>query len=319
MPPAGDSGIHRTAPDDAAAATAPARWLLGAGVDGVVLTQTGALARAVVREAAERWRGRELAADPRALLDLLATDPGGGEPFDSAVAAAVIDRLDAGPCEHDELVAAAWRRVELEGWRGPDDEAPTAREVSWVVRDVLCRGEAYGVLERRPDAGRSRFGRSQIVLTAVGKNALGLDQEGSVDLAVLVFEAQLMNVRGVRACIAVEARQHLTALHDAIQEAFGWWDDHLYSFWLDGNFWGDQESEFTTPETPDEGIRTADLPMAELDLAPGARLGYVFDFGDDWRVRLTLREQTRGDGGSYPRVLSRTGTAPPQYPGLDDE
>jgi hypothetical protein len=42
----------------AAAATAPARWLLEtAGDGGVPLTQTHALARVVVREAAERWSG----------------------------------------------------------------------------------------------------------------------------------------------------------------------------------------------------------------------------------------------------------------------
>ena len=42
----------------AAAATAPARWLLETASDGgVPLTQTFALARVVVREAAERWHG----------------------------------------------------------------------------------------------------------------------------------------------------------------------------------------------------------------------------------------------------------------------
>ena len=42
-------------PSDAALAVAPALWLLERGQDGIALTQTGALSRAVVREAAERW------------------------------------------------------------------------------------------------------------------------------------------------------------------------------------------------------------------------------------------------------------------------
>ena len=48
---------HTGAPEElAAAATAPARWLLEmASADGVPLTQTNALARAIVREIAERW------------------------------------------------------------------------------------------------------------------------------------------------------------------------------------------------------------------------------------------------------------------------
>src|SRR5439155_19801702 len=36
-------------------ATEPARWLLASGEGGIGLTQTGALARSVVRDAAERW------------------------------------------------------------------------------------------------------------------------------------------------------------------------------------------------------------------------------------------------------------------------
>ena len=65
--------------------------------------------------------------------------------------------------------------------------------------------------------------------------------------------------------------------------------DHLYSFWLDGRFWG--EDEVTSPVVPDEAERTADVPIAELDLRVGQRIAYVFDFGDEWRVRLTLRER----------------------------
>ena len=44
-------------PGAARAALAPALWLLELGTDGIALTQTGALNRALVRDAAERWRG----------------------------------------------------------------------------------------------------------------------------------------------------------------------------------------------------------------------------------------------------------------------
>jgi hypothetical protein len=49
-------GRETTPEQVAASATAPARWLLDtAGNGGVPLAQTNALARIVVREAAERW------------------------------------------------------------------------------------------------------------------------------------------------------------------------------------------------------------------------------------------------------------------------
>jgi hypothetical protein len=35
----------------------------------------------------------------------------------------------------------------------------------------------------------------------------------------------------------------------------------------------------------------------------------MFDFGDEWRVRLTLRRREDPDDGSHPRVLDRRGTA----------
>ena len=48
---------HALAPDAARGALAPALWLLELGLDGIALTQTGALNRALVHEAAERWPG----------------------------------------------------------------------------------------------------------------------------------------------------------------------------------------------------------------------------------------------------------------------
>ena len=133
-----------------------------------------------------------------------------------------------------------------------------------------------------------------------------------------MFDAALLNAQGVRARLAVLERQPLTALHYAIQQAFGWWDDHLYSFWLDGSFFGDDEVEVTTPDMPDAAVATADVPIAELGLAIGQQLGYVFDFGDAWRVRLSVRERTAAHAVEYPRVLDLRGTPPPQYAAIDD-
>jgi hypothetical protein len=38
--------------------------------------------------------------------------------------------------------------------------------------------------------------------------------------------------------IEIRENQTLMDLHVGIQEAFGWMEDHLYSFWLDERFWG---------------------------------------------------------------------------------
>jgi hypothetical protein len=360
------AGVSETSSEILARASAPARWLLDATAGGAALTQTHALSRAMVREAAERWphwwnaelfgpphreadlallsalhdglrrlrlvrrrgrtllatvRGRELAADPQALLQLLATDLGGGDPFTEMVATTITDGLAAGGATPErELIRRAVQRAAWEGWRDPAGRPPPESHVLSAFGDVARRGEAYGLIEPRPDPVRRGVLHQLLALTDAGRLILAPDRKGSfaMPMPVLVFDAKLMNVTGVRARLAMRGDQHLTALHDALQEAFGWWDDHLYSFWLDGKFWSDHDVELTSPVTPDEGPRTADVPLAELDLQVGQTIAYVFDFGDEWRVQLKLREQTEPDAGPYPRILERKGTAPPQYEEVEE-
>ncbi len=353
-----------TPEDLAVAATAPARWLLEtAGDGGVPLTQTYALARVVVREAAERWpgwwnaelfgvphreadmalleelregllrkrlvrrrgskllataKGRKLAGDPIAMLYELALDLGGGDLFTSMVADVVVDALEENaPCTHDELVAPAHEASQW-GWRDPDGNPPSERGVSWVVSDVLCRGEAYGLIERKPDPEKPHSWRALISLSQAARFILGRNRSEVAGRSVFVFEAELLNVSGVSAKVAVAGHEHLTALHDAIQQAFNWENDHLYSFWLDGEFWGDATAECVIPGAPDTDSRTADVPVDELRLKAGTRIAYVFDYGDEWRVMLTLGKRVDG-GDAMPRVSDQRGTAPPQYPPLDEE
>lgn len=240
---------HTRVPEElATAATAPARWLLETASDGgVPLTQTHALARVVVREAAERWpgwwnaelfgvphreadmtlmgelregllrkrlvrrrgskrlataRGRKLAGDPIALYEL-ALDLGGGDLFTSMMADVVVDALEVdGPCTHDQLVAPA-HEASPWGWRDPDGNPPSERGVSWVVSDVLCRGEAYGLIHRKPDPDKPKSWRSLISLSPAAGLVLGRRRSEVAGRSVFLFEAELLNASGVSARVAV--------------------------------------------------------------------------------------------------------------------
>ena len=313
-------------------ATAMVRWLLEAGLDGLGLTKTLALRRAVVREAAERWphwwrhelfgpphresdlpvlaevhaalrrlrlmrrrretllttaRGRELLADPVALMKVLHDDLG-GDGFDGDAWLLIEGVLrEHGPLESDRLTEALGRLLVVEGWRDADGARLEGWALFGALQPVLCRAEGYGLVRRHREPLR-------IELTAAGHGLAALEPPAPEPItpaagdAALVFDAELLNVRGVRARLAVLERQPLTALHDAIQQAFGWYDDHLFSFWLDGSFFGSDEVELTSPDTPDEGVATADVPLAELDLhlGPANRL----------RVRLRRRLARPPDG-----------------------
>jgi hypothetical protein len=149
---------------------------------------------------------------------------------------------------------------------------------------------------------------------------------------VYVFSAQLDGWRGVRRTIAIRGDQTLIDLHGALQAAFDWDDDHLYSFWLSGKFWARDGSERTRPfaieSDPFAGWdvpiakperKSADERLNRLELTTGQRIAYLFDFGDEWRVRLTLRQITADDREQYPRLLESAGDAPPQYPDHADQ
>jgi Plasmid pRiA4b ORF-3-like protein len=138
-------------------------------------------------------------------------------------------------------------------------------------------------------------------------------------LDAYVFEAQLDELPEVSRRIAVRGDQTLADLHEALRQAFEWWDDHLYSFWLDGEFWGSKESEYTAPFEPEPGMQTAEVELERLGLSAGQEIAYVFDFGDEWRVRLTLAEIRPAGDETLPATLERGGKAPPQYPIPDDE
>jgi hypothetical protein len=131
-----------------------------------------------------------------------------------------------------------------------------------------------------------------------------------------VFRAELVGFQGVRRTVTVHDDMTLVDLHYALQSAFGWDDDHLYSFWLNGDFWGAEAGHYMHPwhaASIEPRGKSACARLDELDLREGQAIAYVFDFGDEWRVSLTLREKRPVDGRAVARCIERVGAAPPQY------
>jgi len=129
-----------------------------------------------------------------------------------------------------------------------------------------------------------------------------------------VFTAELIGCEGVRRTILVRDDLTLVDLHYALQSAFGWDDDQLYSFWLHGEFWGIEEQHYTHPyhaASSHPRGRSAVARLDELALNEGQRIAYVFDFGSEQRVLLELREIRVGGGRTLARCIERVGVAPP--------
>jgi hypothetical protein len=142
---------------------------------------------------------------------------------------------------------------------------------------------------------------------------------------VYVFRAKLVGLTSVKRRIGVRSDQTLADLHFALQDAFGWDNEHLYAFWLDGRFWSLDATEYSHPQhakaqNPNGKLwdmpetKSADAERLEsLELEHDQKIAYSFDFGDEWRVELTVADIAADDGGRYPALLQSIGKAPPQY------
>jgi Plasmid pRiA4b ORF-3-like protein len=122
--------------------------------------------------------------------------------------------------------------------------------------------------------------------------------------------------------VELRADQTLADLGELIPEAFGFDDDHLWSFFLSGKPW-DRASEYARAPDPDlfTSARARGADRLRVGDAPAGReFLFLFDYGDEWHfgVRLARTGEVQ-PGARYPRVVAAEGEAPPQYPQLEDD
>jgi hypothetical protein len=66
------------------------------------------------------------------------------------------------------------------------------------------------------------------------------------------------------------------------------------------------------------GVRKTRISQAFPQI--GHTMVFLFDYGDDWRFRVSLKARgTKLAKVRYPRVVATSGDAPPQYPDIDDD
>ncbi|CAA9320768.1 MAG: hypothetical protein AVDCRST_MAG56-6950 [uncultured Cytophagales bacterium] len=113
--------------------------------------------------------------------------------------------------------------------------------------------------------------------------------------------------------IAIGASATLDDLHQAIQNAFQFDNDHLYAFFMDGEPWSDDR--FNDPRM-EESPFASGVKLGELDLYAGKRFLYLFDFGTEWRFRVTvLQVDPSAPEPKSPKVVDKQGKNPKQYSG----
>ncbi|GAB1453686.1 hypothetical protein MASR2M47_37420 [Draconibacterium sp.] len=103
----------------------------------------------------------------------------------------------------------------------------------------------------------------------------------------------------------------LLDLHDGIQDAFGFDDDHLYSFFMDGKLYS--RNVYESPNS-ENGPYVDEVRIGELELYEGQRILYLFDYGDSWEFNVLLEKIDKDSPLPLSPIISeKKGKAPEQY------
>jgi hypothetical protein len=109
----------------------------------------------------------------------------------------------------------------------------------------------------------------------------------------------------------------LEELHNAVQEAFDFEDDHLYSFFMDAKRYS--KHAYHSPMC-DEGPFANDVRIGELGLYEGQKIIYLFDYGDSWEFEVQLLKIFKDEiPPKNPKIIEAKGEAPRQYEYCDDD
>lgn len=99
----------------------------------------------------------------------------------------------------------------------------------------------------------------------------------------------------------------LSVLHEVVQTAFGWFDCHPHQFETSCGDFGDPAQEDFWSRRADESTAA----IAQVAPAPKDKVGYVYDFRDDWRHDLVVEAVVPATPGvRYPRCTAAHGAPP---------
>ncbi len=124
--------------------------------------------------------------------------------------------------------------------------------------------------------------------------------------------------------IEIKSDASFLELHEAIQDAVDFDNDHLFEFYMGRNprnrayaIGGEPNWDTFNPMTTYRNIRLSNA----WPLPKGMNLYYLFDFGDNWLFQINKtrhKDKVVKPGVVYPRVIEAKGKNPEQYPDYEE-
>lgn len=136
-----------------------------------------------------------------------------------------------------------------------------------------------------------------------------IDDRNKLVKGSYIFQVSL--AKNVWRKIKVSFNHSLEDLHLAIQDAFDFDNDHLYSFFMDGKRYS--RNAYHSP-MGDEGPFTDEAIIGELGLYSGQKILYYFDYGDSWEFTVRMLNINEDEPSPVdPEIIEIKGEAPDQY------
>lgn len=117
--------------------------------------------------------------------------------------------------------------------------------------------------------------------------------------------------------LKIDSSSTLEELHDAIQDAVDFDNDHLYEFYIARTERSRERIQF---DDDNEKVYTNTIESV-FPLEKNRKFFYLFDYGDNWLFQVTRSRKkpfTAQSRTNYPRLISEQGTNPEQYPDWDE-
>ena len=187
---------------------------------------------------------------------------------------------------------------------GVRDRAEVALELLAAFGAVAGEGERWGI---------TPLGRW--ALARIGGPGFALPEPVGVRVpadGVCQLKITLQYVRPV--CwrrVLVPASATLGDLHDVIQVAFVWDEDHLHAFTIGRRQYGDPGFDMEYDEDK--------ITLAAAFARARKPISYVYDFGDSWQHEIVLEQVVEPDPAvTYPVCVAGRGDAPVEDCGEDE-
>ena len=127
--------------------------------------------------------------------------------------------------------------------------------------------------------------------------------------------------------IEIESGDKLSDLAAAIIAAFGFDSDHCYGFYslLKGNVLRSPVKYELFADMADTAVDSDAGSVERTRICDvfrkiGGKMTFLYDYGDQWGFRVeAVGQNAKERGATYPRVVKKVGTAPKQYPGLEED